>query len=418
MLPPFSLEQTIEKTVRDEWGRILASLIKMVGDIQLAEDCLHDAVVAAMGNWQSHGLPRSPAAWLITAARRKAIDQLRKQQTHMSKSAEIAYLSALEHEAGQEDEDAEIPDKRLELIFACCHPSLEEKTRIALTLRTLGGLSTEEIATAFLDTGDAMQRRLSRAKRKISAAGIPYKVPDAEDLPERLSAVLNVLYLIFNEGYTASGGEKLIRTDLVDEATRLTRIIGNLMPGETEVQGLLALMLLHDSRRLARLGPGGEMVPLEHQKRSRWNKAKIAEGTAILSETLPKRRIGPYQLQAAISAVHAQADKWDNTDWNEICALYAMLHELQPTAIVSINRAMAISHTGAIGDALALLDRAAQEAVLDRYQPFFVARADLLFRSGNYREAIRCLEKAIDLTDNLQERDFLTLKAEKYKAAT
>ncbi len=412
MLPPFSLDQSIEKTVREEWGRILASLVKSLGDIQLAEDCLQDAIVSAMTHWQRNGLPNSPAAWLITVARRKAIDRLRKSQKFAAKQDEILYLQSLENQPTDDLTGDDIPDKRLEMIFTCCHPSLEEKTQVALTLRNLGGLSTEEIASAYLDSADTMQRRLARAKKKIAAVKIPYRVPDQEDLPERLSTVLRVLYLIFNEGYSASSGERLTRVELSDEAIRLARIVSKLMPDETEVFGLLALMLLHDARRTARSNVDGSMIALEHQNRARWDKAKIAEGVSILTDTLPKQRIGPYQLQAAISAVHDQSSSWDEMDWREISALYDLLYEIQPSPVVLINRAMAVSYAHSIDDALTLLDQANRDGKLDTYQHYFAARADMFLRTDKFEEAASHLRTAIDLSKNDQEKAFLHSKLE------
>ncbi len=410
MLPPAALERAINRTVREQWGRILASLVKSVGDLQLAEDSLQDAVVSAMSHWQTNGLPDSPAAWLLTAARRKAIDRLRRDRSFASRQDEIAYLAELENQAHNDEADV-IPDKRLEMIFTCCHPALAEKTRVALTLRTLGGLTTEEIAHAFLDKPDAMAQRLVRAKRKISLAGIPYKIPDAEVLPERIASVLSVIYLIFNEGYAATAGDRLTRTDLIEEAIRLARIVRQLMPDDTEVGGLLALMLLHDARRIARTGKHGELVPLEKQNRARWDKAKIAEGAAILEQVLPRQRPGPYQLQAAISALHAQSPSWQATDWPQIEALYQLLYAIQPSPVIRINQAVVVSYARSPETALAMLDEAASGGSLDAYQPYFAARADVLARAGRTQEAKQCLATAIDLSDNTLEKTFLSDKA-------
>ncbi len=411
MQPPSDLELTIEKTVREEWGRILASLVKTLGDFQLAEDCLQDAIVSAMGHWVRNGLPRSPAAWLITTARRKAIDRLRHDKTVADKQDEISYLIELEHQTNGEDDSEVIPDKRLEMIFTCCHPALEEKTRVALTLRTLGGLTTEEIARAFLDQPAAMAQRLVRAKKKIALAGIPYDVPDEVALPERLSSVLRVLYLIFNEGYSATSGDHPTRTDLSEEALRLARIIRGLLPNEAEVAGLLALLLLHDSRRLARIDTRGEIVALEDQDRTLWDQTKIREGTLLLKAVLPRRPLGPYRLQAAISAIHAESPSWQMTDWDQILALYALLHSLQPSPVVRVNQAMAVSYAHSPAAALTMLEEAAGDGKLDHYQPYFAARADLLARGGRREEAKACFERAIDLSDNSSERTFLKGKA-------
>ena len=300
-----------------------------------------------------------------------------------------------------------IPDKRLEMIFTCCHPALAEKTRMALTLRTLGGLTTEEIAASFLDKPEAMAQRLVRARKKIALAGIPYQVPDAAVLPERLSSVLGVIYLIFNAGYSGVPGDALIRTDLTEEALRLARIVRHLMPEEPETGGLLALLLLHDSRRFARTNANGDMVPLESQNRSRWDKAKIAEGAALLETVLPQQRVGPYQVQAAISAIHAQSPSWGATDWPQIEAFYQLLFAMQPSPVLSINRAVAISYASSAKAALAMLDAAASDGTLDQYQPYFAARADVLTRAGDRAGAKNCFETAIRLSQNVREKRFL-----------
>lgn len=411
MLPPLTLERVIEKTVREEWGRILACLVKSLGDVQLAEDVLQDAIMVAMDRWKTAGLPNSPAAWLITTARRKAIDRLRRDQKLASRKDEISYLLDLEHRMIDESASDDIPDKRLEMIFTCCHPALEEKSRVALTLRTLGGLTTEEIAHSFLDKPETMAQRLVRAKRKISLAGIPYEIPDRTLLPQRISSVLSVIYLIFNEGYFASSGASLVRADLCEEAVRLARVVYGLLPDETEVGGLLALLLLHDSRRSARMGKQGNMISLQEQNRSRWDSSKIAEGEAILKQILPKQRIGTYQLQAAISAVHAQSASWDDTDWPQIYALYQLLYQIQPSPVIRINQAVAVSYMRSIEEALEMLTAAADGGDLDRYQPYFAARADLLARAGRCDEARACFETAIELTGNEAEKAFLTKKA-------
>lgn len=419
MLPPFKLsphvfKNVIEKTVREEWGRILASLTKNLSDLQLAEDCLQEAVISAMNHWQKNGLPKSPAAWLIKVARRKAIDRLRRDKNFASKQDQIAYLIELENKThdqiGEGVMQNVIPDKRLEMIFTCCHPALEEKTKIALTLRTLGGLTTQEIAIAFLDKPDAMAQRLVRAKKKIAIAKIPYEIPNKQALPERLSSVLNVIYLVFNEGYFPNSGDHLTRTDLSEEAIRLARIIENLAPEETEITGLLALMLLHDSRRLSRTGKSGEMISLEDQNREQWDKTKINEGIRLIKTALPKQRLGPYQLQAAISAVHAEAKTWTQTDWAQISALYNLLYAMQPSPVIRINQAMAISYCQSLEAALAMLMDANEAGKLDKYQPFHAAKADLLNRMGNKNEANISFKMAIELSNKKQEKDFLIQK--------
>ncbi len=406
MLPPRSLNRAIECCVREEWGRILASLVKRLGDFQLAEDCLQDAVLVAMDRWAVEGLPRSPAGWLISVARRKAIDRMRRSANFASKQSEIAYL--MELDSGTKDDVEGFGDERLEMIFTCCHPALEEKTRIALTLRTLGGLSTEEIAAAFLDSVDAMSARLTRAKKKIAAAGIPYRVPEPDELAERLSSVLTVIYLIFNKG--------IERGDLSGEAIRLGRIILGLMPEEPEVEGLLALMLVHDARRAARLDATGAFVPLDVQNRSRWNRTKIEEGVALLKVALGRGRVGPFQLQAAIHAVHGQALTWGETDWAEITALYEVLYCEQPSPVVRINQAVAVSYAMSAECGLEMLDEVGVGGALDRYQPYWAARADFLGRLGETQLAQDSYEHAIELSQNEPEREFLRGKAHRLTA--
>ena len=378
MFPPLSTEQVIERTVCEEWGRILASLVSGLNDLQLAEDCLQEAVISALDHWGKNGLPRSPSAWLITVARRKALDKLRRAQNFARKENEIAYLLELENRSLDDPMTETIPDKRLEMIFTCCHPALERKSQVALTLRTLGGLSMDEIAAAFLDKPSSMQKRITRAKQQIARGGIPYEVPQDVDLPERTSAVLSVLYLIFNEGYSANSGTAVLRSDFSGEAIRLTRIIAALLPNDCEAAGLLALMLLHDSRRNARVGPAGEMIALEDQNRKRWDREKIQEGVAILKETLPKQGIGPYQIQAAISAVHAQSPAWDQTDWTEIVALYELLHAMQPSPVVQVNLAVAVSYAQTPEAALMIMEKVATATKIQTYQPFHAAMGNLL----------------------------------------
>ena len=406
MLPPHSPERTIDRLVREERGRILASLVKTLGDFQLAEDSLQEAVAAAIGRWREGGLPDAPDAWLLATARHRAIDRLRRDATFAAKARDIAYLAELEGRAA-DGEEHDIPDERLEMIFTCCHPAFDEKTRIALTLRTLGRLTTGEIAAAFLDRAEAMAQRLVRARRKIASAGIPYAVPDADVLPERVSSVLKVVYLVFNEGYSASAGASLTRPDLSEEAIRLARIIHGLMPGETETGGLLSLMLLHDSRRGARLGKDGAMIPLQEQDRALWNRERIGEGVGLLRSTLRRKRIGPYQLQAAVSAVHAESRSWDETDWPQIVALYDLLHDMDPSPVIRVNQAVALSYARGVREGLDLLDAVAAEGRLDRYQPYFAARGDLLSRSGDAEGAREAYRAAIRLSGNAMERAFL-----------
>lgn len=407
ILSPSLLSEQIERVVREEWGRILAIMVKTLGDFQLAEDCTQEALISAMSHWQRNGLPRSPAAWLLKVARRKAIDRLRRDQIFKHKKAELSYLYDLENADEETDENSVIPDERLEMIFICCHPALAEKSRIALTLRSLGGLSTEQIASAFLDTGEAMQRRITRAKQKISGAGIAYKIPEAEDLPARISSVLRTLYLIFNEGYSASVGSDLTRVDLSDEAIRLTRIAVELMPEECEVQGLLALMLLHDSRRTSRVEHDGTLIALEYQNRSQWDNDKIDEGTALLQACLPKGRSGPYQIQAAISGVHAHAADWDSTDWPQIVELYSVLLRFEANSVVRLNQAVAMSMVGKSEHALQVLNGLDD---MDGYTPFHLARAEVLDKLGHAANAKAALERALELTQNTIEAAFICTK--------
>jgi RNA polymerase sigma-70 factor (ECF subfamily) len=405
MLPPQTLRQAIDRCAREEWGRILAALTKSLGNMQLAEDCLQGAVEKAIEVWARDGLPRAPAAWLITTARRRAIDRLRRAALFNAKVPELSYLADLEN-TPDEISDHVIPDKRLEMIFTCCHPALAEKTQVALTLRTLCGLNTEEIADAFLDRPDAMAQRLVRAKKKIAAAGIPYQSPSLDMLPDRTASVLSVIYLIFNAGYTGASSGK---SSLCNEAIRLARTIRGLLPQDTEVAGLLALMLLHDARRIARHNAAGKMIPLAQQNRNRWDRAKIAEGDTILQDTLPKGRVGPYQLQAAISGLHAQASDWQSTDWPQILALYDLLYRVQPSPVVRINQAMAMSYATSLDSALALLNSVADDLQIVGYQPFFTAKADLLDRMGD-PGARATYNQAIALTQYDAERAFLVSK--------
>ena len=412
MMPPIQLEHAIEKLAREDWGRMLASLVSSFSDWQLAEDVLQDAVEQAMVVWQKDGLPDSPAAWLITTARRKAIDHFRRGAKFAELQPEIAYLNQLNQHLSETEIDNVIPDKRLELIFTCCHPALEQKTQVALTLKTLGGLKTEEIAAAFLDKNSAMAQRLSRAKTKISAAGIPFEVPEEQKLNERLESVLSVIYLIFNEGYTASSGNAVTRSDLSEEAIRLARIVLQLLPEKAEVAGLLCLMLLHDSRRVARSSEAKPFIPLEHQNRSGWDKAKIREGTTLLKKTLVMQQVGVYQIQAAISAIHAESPSWEETDWSQINALYELLYSMHPSAVVKVNHAIAMSYAQSVENGLVVLQSIENESGMDAYQPFFAARADLHSRLNKKRLAKLDFAKAIALSDNEARRDYLQQRME------
>jgi RNA polymerase sigma-70 factor (ECF subfamily) len=410
MFPPLTPKQIIDKTVREEWGRILASLVGGLNDFQLAEDCLQDAVISAINHWSKNGLPRSPAGWLITVARRKALDKLRRTQNFAAKQDEISYLLDLENQPMDENLMGTIPDKRLEMIFTCCHPVLDPKSQIALTLRTLGGLSTDEIAGSFLDKPDAMQQRITRAKKKITAAHIPYEIPETSDLPERITSVLSVIYLIFNEGYSATSGDNVLRNELTNEAIRVARILHTLLPDDTEVAGLLALMLLHDSRRNARTDDQGAIVSLEMQNRNRWDRSKILDGISILERTLTKNEIGPYQLQAAISGAHAQSATWDQTDWQDISALYGLLIKIQPSPVVRINQAIAVSYADSLEQALTIMEEVSEFPKMQTYQHYHAAMGDLLARAGKTDDAKDSLRQAMALSNNAKEVSFLANK--------
>jgi RNA polymerase sigma-70 factor (ECF subfamily) len=391
----------IEKTFREEHGRVLAALISQLGDFTLAEDALQDALVNALERWPREGIPRNPGAWLTTAAKRRAIDRLRRASTRERNAAMLIDPAADDEE---ETEMESIPDDRLKLMFTCCHPSLALESQVALTLHTLGGLSTQEVARAFLVPVPTMAQRLARARAKIRNAGIPYRVPPADLLPARLDALLAVIYLIFNEGYVATGGDTLTRGDLCGEAIRLCRVLVSLMPESAEARGLLALMLLHDSRRETRLNAAGELVLLDEQDRSRWNQAKIREGVAVLDEAMLLRQPGPYQVQAAISALHAEAPTAEATDWPQIAMLYGTLARLMPSPVVEVNRAVAVAMAEGTSAGLALLHRIRGAA---DFYPYHAALADLLRRTGQREAAADAYERAIALCQNPTERTYL-----------
>jgi len=393
----------IETAFREEHGRVLAALISQLGDFDLAEDALQDALVEALTRWSSNGIPRNPGAWLTAVARRRAIDRLRRASTQ-ERAAAILTDSGEDGDDEEEPDMATIPDDRLKLMFTCCHPSLALEAQVALTLHTLGGLSTPEIARAFLVPVPTMAQRLARARAKIRNAGIPYRVPPAELLPERLDALLAVIYLIFNEGYCATSGDSLTRHDLCGEAIRLGRVLVALMPPSAEARGLLALMLLHDSRRDTRLNAAGELVLLDEQDRARWDRAKIDEGIAVLDEALALHDPGPYQVQAAISALHAEATTPDATDWSQIAALYDTLAAMIPSPVIAVNRAVAVAMTQGPLVGLALLHRI--EGV-ENFYPYHVARADLLRRTAQREAAVDAYERALALCQNSAERAYL-----------
>lgn len=398
MIAPDRVRAAVEAAYRDEWGQVVATLIGWTGDWDLAEECAQEAFAAALASWSRDGVPRRPGAWLTTAARNRAIDRLRRDAAGAAKLRQLAVLARDPDEPPVE----EIPDERLRLIFTCCHPALPFPARVALTLRTLAGLSTAEIARAFLTAEPAMAQRLVRAKRKIQKAGIPYRVPPAELLPERLAAVLAVLYLVFNEGYD----EEDVRRALTTEAIRLTRLLVGLMPHEPEPRGLLALMLLHEARRATR-SDSGVLVTLENQDRFRWDRALITEGVATLDEALAMRRTGPYQVQAAIAACHATAPEAASTDWPQIATLYAELSRLAPSPVVELNRAVAVAMADGIPAGLALVDELTASGRLDGYHLLPATQADLLRRDGRAAEARAAYEEALKLAQTEAERRYL-----------
>jgi RNA polymerase sigma-70 factor, ECF subfamily len=392
----------VERVFREEYGRSVAVLTRAFGDIDVAEDAVQEAFIVASERWPANGLPPSPAGWIITTARNRAIDRLRREASRADRHNEAARLAAQAGDPEIEEASA-VQDDRLRLIFTCCHPALAQGAQVALTLKLLGGLKTPEIARAILVPEQTMAQRIVRAKAKIRDAGIPFRVPDDADLPDRLGTVLAVVYLVFNEGYAASSGERLVRPDLCAEAIRLGRLLAELMPDEPEVLGLLGLMLLSESRRAARTTPGGALVLLADQDRGRWDPALVSEGQELVRRCLRIDRPGPYQIQAAINAVHSDARSIAETDWTQVLQLYDQLLELAPTPIVALNRAVALAELEGPEPALAVVDK----LPLEGYGIFHAVRADLLRRLGREGEASSEYEAALTATDNLAERDWL-----------
>jgi len=413
---PVQVSKTIETLYRTESGRVLATLVRLLGDLDLAEEAMHEAFAAALESWPQTGIPDNPRPWLISTARFKAIDGMRRRARFDGAQKDlIAHMEARISQApAQGVEDEEIEDDRLRLVFTCCHPLLAPEAQVALTLREVCGLTTEEIARAFLITPATLAQRIVRAKTKIRETPIPYEVPTPEELPERLDAVLQVIYLVFNEGYSAAAGAEVTRAELTGEAIRLGRLLADLQP-EAEVLGLLALMLLQESRRAARTSPTGELILLEKQDRSLWNREQIAEGMALVERAFASRRFGSYTVQAAIAAVHAEAESAAATDWRQIAALYNQLVQIQPSPVVQLNRAVAIAMRDGPEVGLAQIEAAMEHGALANYYLAHAARADMCRRLGRTAEARSAYEKALALTQQEPERRFLARRLEELK---
>jgi len=403
------VRKNLDAIYRAESGRILATLIRLLGDFDLAEDAMHDAFASALARWPENGVPDNPRAWLVSAGRNKAIDGLRRLARFDAAQEKIAEQLETGTRDAADGPDEEVQDDRLRLIFTCCHPALAQESRVALTLREICGLTTEEIARAFLTGAPTLAQRIVRAKAKIRDERIPYQVPSAEELPGRLEPVLQVVYLVFNEGYHASSGPSLTRADLSGEAIRLGRLLVELLP-EPEVMGLLALMLLQESRRMARTSPAGELVLLEQQDRSLWNQEQISEGITLVEQALLSRRFGPYTLQAAIAAVHAEASEAASTDWPQVAALYTELHRISPSPVVELNRAVAVAMSEGPEAGIRLIDSLFERGELTDYHLAHAARADLCRRLGRHTEARSSYERALSLTRMEPERRFLEMR--------
>jgi RNA polymerase sigma-70 factor (ECF subfamily) len=397
----------VDAAFRDEWGRVVATLIRTTGDWDLAEECAQDAFTLALQRWPRDGIPGRPGAWLTTAARNRAIDVLRRKAVGAAKLREVAAMTPEAEPPAEMTDDSGVPDDRLRLMFTCCHPALSLEARVALTLRTLAGLTTAEIARAFLSSEPTMAKRLVRAKQKIQNAGIPYRVPPAHLLPERTPGVLGVVYLLFNEGYSATAGADLVRQNLCAEAIRLARVLATLMPDEAEAAGLLALMLLHHARRAARVDAGGDLVTLEDQDRGQWDGAEIAEGVSVLDRALRRGQPGPYQVQAAIAACHATAATAADTDWAQIAALYEQLARFLPTPVVELNHAVAVGMAKGPAAGLPLVAALEASGRLAGYHLLPATRADLLRRLGRLAEAAVAYAEALELASTDAERRFL-----------
>jgi len=415
---PEQLSRTIEALYRTESGRVLATLVRLLGDLDLAEEAMHEAFAAALESWPQSGVPDHPRPWLISTARFKAIDVMRRRARFDGAQRDlIAHIESRVNDAPLEED--EIEDDRLRLIFTCCHPALPPEGQVALTLREICGLTTEEIARAFLVTPAALAQRIVRAKAKIREASIPYEVPSQQELPQRLDAVLQVIYLVFNEGYSAATGAEVTRAELTGEAIRLGRLLTKLQPEPEvmgpEIIGLLALMLLQESRRAARTSPAGELILLENQDRSLWNREQIAEGVALVEKALSSRRFGPYTLQAAIAAVHAEAESTAVTDWPQIVALYNQLVQIQPSPVVYLNRAVAIAMRDGPEAGLTHIDALLEQGELANYYLAHSARAELYRRLGRTAEARSSYEKALALTQQEPERQFLQARIRQLK---